>query len=695
MGNRVPYLNLSRFLSPKPTISDQEVTTGLRWLTREGMASMGFNSITTSGILAAFALVLGANNFQIGILAAIPFITQPLQIPAILLVERLRRRKAIAVFSWLLAQLLWFPIALIPIFAGVPSGRAISLLLGLMTVRGLLTAITNCGWNSWIRDLVPQQVLGRFFSRRLALATSVGVVFGLGAAFFLDYWRGHVPSENAVFGYTYVLLFGALFLGLASPLFMSLMPEPLMQLVPGPRPSLRQTLTTPLRDRNFRRLIQFLLFWGFASNLAIPFFAVYMLQRLGLSLSLVIALSVLSQLTNIMFLHVWGALADRFGNKVILSLCASLYLLIILGWTFTTMPERYFLTMPLLAILHIFAGIAAAGVTLTVGTIGLKLAPQGQATPYLAGASLATSMGAGLGPLLGGLLADHFSLRQLNLTFTWIDPVRSIQLPALSIIGLDFLFGIAFILGLMALSFLTIIREEGEAGREVVLQSLLAPMRQFSRPMSSVSGLGFLGNFPYGYLKRAPVPGLDVALGVTAYQIADMARIATLATIRGRKVTKKLAKELKSSLAIAWKAKEEMQLYGIEVARQAARGAIHATNEKPLDLEQLARPVMVGVVQASSEAGVAPQDAILGASQGIIHGAAETGADLGVAAAQAVTAAREVAAQTRLPEELAAAKAAEGALQAAETIGPEAVAKVRESLPQEIASDIKGPEGNG
>jgi len=523
----------------------------------------------------------------------------------------------------------------------------------------------------------------------------VGIVFGLGAAFFLDYWHGHVPSENTVFGYTYVLLFGALFLGLASPLFMSLIPEPLMQLVPGPRPSLQQTLATPLRDRNFRRLIQFLLFWGFASNLAIPFFAVYMLQRLGLPLSLVIALSVLSQLTNIMFLRIWGALADRFGNKVILSLCASLYLLVILGWIFTTTPERYFLTMPLLAILHIFAGIAAAGVTLTVGTIGLKLAPQGQATPYLAGASLATSMGAGLGPLLGGLLADYFSLRQLNLTFTWIDPVRSVQLPALSIIGLDFLFGIAFILGLMALSFLAIIREEGEVGREVVLQSLLAPMRQFSRPMSSVSGLGFLGNFPYGYLKRAPVPGLDVALGVTAYQIADMARIATLAAIRGRKVTKKLAKELKSSLSIVWKAKEEMQLHGIEVARQAARGAIHATNEKPLDVEQLAHPVMVGVVQASSEAGVAPQDAILGASQGIIHGAAETGIDLGVAAVQAVTAAREVAAQTRLPEELAALAAAEGALQAAKTIGPEAVAKVRESLPQEIASDIKEPEGNG
>jgi hypothetical protein len=43
-----------------------------------------------------------------------------------------------------------------------------------------------------------------------------------------------------------------------------------------------------------------------------------------------------------------------------------------------------------------------------------------------------------------------------------------------------------------------------------------------------------------------------------------------------------------------------------------------------------------------------------------------------------------VAAQTGLSEESAVAKAAEAALQAAEVIGPEAVAEVVESLPEEI-----------
>ena len=107
-------MNLFRFLRPKPTISDHDITSGLRWYTWEGTVSLGLFSITTSGFLAAYALALGANNFQIGVLAAIPFIMQIMQFPAIWIVEKFRRRKAIALITWFSAQILWIPIALIP-----------------------------------------------------------------------------------------------------------------------------------------------------------------------------------------------------------------------------------------------------------------------------------------------------------------------------------------------------------------------------------------------------------------------------------------------------------------------------------------------------------------------------------------------------------------------------------------------------
>lgn len=461
-----------------------------------------------------------------------------------------------------------------------------------------------------------------------------------------------------------------------------------MQPILGPQSSLMQRLTAPFRDANFRRLVQFLFVWGFALNLAIPFFAVYMLQRLGLPLTWVIGLSILSQLSNMLFLRIWGSFADRVGNKSVLSLGVSLYLLVILGWIFTTMPERYFLTIPLLVVLHIFAGIASAAVTLTVGTIGLKLAPQGESTSYLAAASLATNLGAGVGPLFGGLLAGFFSMRQLNVSFTWIDPVTTVQLPALSIIGLDFLFGIAFIVGLISLGSLAIVREEGELGREVILESLMSPMREFSRPMSSVPGFTFLSNFPFGFIKRVPIPGLDVAMGVTLYEIGEMARAATSAAIRGRRVTKKLTKGLENGLAAVWRDKETVKAHGIEVTRHAARGAIHVASEKPVGVEQLAGPVMEGLVKASGQAGVEPEHAILGASQGIIQGARETGVELGTATLKTMEAAREMAERVGLSEEKAVASAVEGALEAAEAMGSEAVAQVAEVVPEEVLDSL-------
>jgi len=671
------------FLKPKPTISDEEVKVGLKWLTLEGAVSMGFNSITTSGILAAFALALGATNLQIGILAAIPFIMQPLQIPAIFLVEKLQRRKSIATISWFSAQLLWFPAALIPFFIKVPSGGAISLLLGIMAVRNMLSAICNCAWNPWIRDLIPQNILGRFSARRMAMAMAVGIVFGLGAAFFVDFWRDQTGSEQAVYGYTYALLFGALFLGMLSPVFMSLMPEPLMQSVPGPKPSLLRTLMTPLRDSNFRKLMRFQFVWGFAANLAIPFFAVNMLQRMGLPLSWVIGLSVISQLFNILFLRVWGPFADRFGNKMVLSLGVSLYLVVFLGWIFTTMPERYFLTIPLLVILHVFAGIATAAVSFTMGTIGLKLAPQGQATPYLAGASLAINIGAGLGPLVGGILADFFSTRQLSLVFTWLDPARAIELPAFSMTGFDFLYGIAFIVGLTTLAALAAVREEGEVSREVILESLTTPMKQLTQTLSSVPALSIIANIPLGNLKRVPVPGLDVALGVTAYQIAETARATASAVVRGRRIGRGLARALGDRLSLVWKAGEGVKVFGLEISRHAARGAMHAATERPLNVKNLVHSVTAGVVEASSKAGVSPEDAIMGTSQGIIQGAVETESDLSAAVQQTIATAREIATKTGLSEETAVATAIEGALQAAEGIGPEVAARVRNALPKQ------------
>ena len=72
------------------------------------------------------------------------------------------------------------------------------------------------------------------------------------------------------------------------------------------------------------------------------------------------------------------------------------------------MPERHQLTVPLLITIHILTGISAAGVAIASGNIGLKLAPRGQATAFLATINLINSLAAAAGSILGGKCADFF-----------------------------------------------------------------------------------------------------------------------------------------------------------------------------------------------------------------------------------------------------------------------------------------------
>ena len=644
-------------------------------------AAGGLEGITTGGFLAAFALALGASNLQIGVLTALPFIMQPIQIPAMLLAERLRRRKIIAVPAYFLTHSLWIPIALIPLFIGVPSGAAVSVLLVLVGIRGIANGFFNNTWISWLRDLVPQEVLGRFFSRRQAAATLATAAVGLGAAFYIDVWEDRVSPGSVVLGYTYAYLLGSILLGWAAVALMIFIPEPQMAGPTSQTPSFRRSITAPFKDGNFRTLINFLFLWNIASQLAIPFFSVYMLAVLGMPLSLVIGLSVLSQLSRIAFVRVWGPLADKFGSKVVLSLSTSLFLLVFLGWIFVASPNTHILTLPLLVVLHIFAGVATAGINLTDMTLRMKMAPREQAMAYLTGASLAINLGSGISPLIGGFLADFFSVRQLTFTVGWSDPTGPFTFAPIHLAGFDFLFLAAFVMGLFTMNILAAIREEGEVDRQVVLDELLGEARESFRNMSTVPALGFV-SVPYSYLRR--VPGMDVAVGVTAYQIASSAKGAVSALSRGTSAAKDVADQVGNVVSYAANQVSDVGELGekqvTEIARHAARGAIHALDEVTQDLGNVAKGAVLGTVKALSWTTTSPFRVIREIGYGTVQGAGEVGADVGQVATEAIKGAKEAAQELGISEDEAAARAAEGVLAAAESLGPEVLAEVKNVL---------------
>ena len=483
----------------KDTLTREEIDTGLKWVMKDGLASQSMVTLTLGPFLVAFALRLGASNATIGLLAAIPPLAQLIQIPSIYLVEKIRNRRTISVYVLSVARLFWIFVGLIPFLFSLEVG--LTFLLTALLILSCLVAVGSTSWSSWMRDLVPQDQLGSFFSKRMSLATALGIPVSLAAAFYLDYWKKMFPSYE-VHSYS-VLFFLGCVAGMLGIYFISKIPEPRMVVV-AEKPRFLWLLAQPFKDINFRNLIAFLGSWSFAVNLAAPFFTVYMLKRLGLNMSFIIILAVVSQLMSVAFFRIWGKLSDRFSNKSVLRVSGPLFIGCILAWTFTTLPERYLLTIPLLVVIHILTGISTAGVSLASGNIGLKLAPKGQATSFLATINLVNSVAAGIGSVLGGRFADFFIERELSWTIRWVSPGKELAFQTLNLQQWDFFFILAFLIGLYSIHRLAAVREVGEVKEKIVVHELMSEIGRATRNLSTVGGLRHMTQFSFSILRISP-----------------------------------------------------------------------------------------------------------------------------------------------------------------------------------------------
>ena len=255
----------------------------------------------------------------------------------------------------------------------------------------------------------------------------------------------------------------------------------------------------------------------------------------------------------------------------------------------------------------------------------------------------------------------------------------------MALTGFDFLFVIAFVLGLVSLNLLVALREEGEVPRDVALHELAANAGVAARAVSSVPGLGAVSSFSYGYLKR--VPGADVAIGVTAYQLAASTQMAVASTARGRVMVRDLAAAVRRTVDTAVQGMEDAGEHGIELARHATRGALQAGDEMAGQAGALARAAVSGTLRALAAQEISHEDALHGAGYGVVQGAVEAGEDPAEAAAQAVEAARETAAELGIDADEAVDRLASGAFRAAAAAGEDALAAVRDALPDELGDD--------
>lgn len=432
-------------------------------------------------ILVGLALYLGAGPMTIGLLAAIPFLAQIVQMPTVYLVERLRKRKLIGIPTLTVARLLILVLGLLAIVP-VESPRVGLLVLSQLLIA-LLGSIGACAINSWFHQLLPAESLGNFFGRRLLVASSLACGATLLAGVLVD----HPPFGKL--GLSYTLTFGMAGLaGFASSLCLARTPEPTMP-ARSETIGLRQLVREPLGDRNFRRVLVLLGGWNVASNIAAPFLTVYLIQQIGYGLSTVTQLWVISQMFNAAALYLWGQVSDRLSNKSVLAVALPAYFASTLGFVVAGMVERPELKLVFFYLLHAVMGAASGGISLATGNLGLKLAPQGRGTSYLAVIGLTAALAGGLAPLVGGALAQWFSTRELSVVLRWVSRGQASELTVMAFSHWEFLFAFSACLGLYVMHALSGVEEGEEVSQHAVVQELALEAMRTVNHLSSIGGV--------------------------------------------------------------------------------------------------------------------------------------------------------------------------------------------------------------
>ncbi len=83
--------------NPTLPLTEKQIQSGLNYVTKDGVFTEAMVAFTGGAFLVAMAMQMGASNFQIGLLAALPTLSNIFQLLSIWLVQRYNNRKAISV----------------------------------------------------------------------------------------------------------------------------------------------------------------------------------------------------------------------------------------------------------------------------------------------------------------------------------------------------------------------------------------------------------------------------------------------------------------------------------------------------------------------------------------------------------------------------------------------------------------------
>jgi MFS family permease len=392
-----------------PLLEPGSTRRAMRFITVAWVFGAVWITATAGAPLTLFAQGLHASRFEFGLLAAMPFLATLLSLPGSALVEKFAHRKLIFLAGVYTQRLLWLVLAPVSLYVYHCWPRhpeaALSVFLAMMFLQNAGSSIGGVAWTSWMADIVPDRVRGRYFNRR----RQYGILSAIPTACLVGWWLDHrVPLNNhsaMLVACALIFTLSAAF-GIADVASFHFVPD--MPMARRQNGRLLAALSEPLHNRQFLLAVGFTATMTFALGFMGQFVTLYLIDRArATNFQIQVMLLIVPMLAQLLVLPIWGRAADRMGKKPLLVLSGLGMVLPGLGWSALTSRNIWFGYLVAGLGAALYAGIETANQNLVIElSASSDDSDARSSSSYVAANTIITSIATCLGGVLSGVVAE-------------------------------------------------------------------------------------------------------------------------------------------------------------------------------------------------------------------------------------------------------------------------------------------------
>lgn len=412
---------------PTDRLSQRETSAGMVTNVIAGSFGMMWFGMTQAMPLTMFMECLGASGFLNGLVTTVQQLAMCLQVPAALVAERVVNRKRFWAPIALIHRVVWFLPALLPFLVARGSAAGPLVVLGVVALSAFLANTVTATWWSWMADLIPERIRGRFWGTRQGFTMLAYLASTAIAGHLLDVFPDPRTEGGSFLGFSIVFGAGAL-LGCLDVTVHMRVPERRIARPPAGG-TFAARLAEVFRNRDFMWLTGAMGAWSFAIGLTGTFGVLYLTRAFHVSYTHLAATTIAASVGTVVAGFAWGKVIDQIGARsfgIAMMIASPLFGL---TWFFMrdaqvalALPAGLAVTLPqpvlLLLVVNLFAGATYSAVSLCqISLLGALSSPANRTLAMSVHWSIVGLLAA-LGPVAGGAVVDALARHPVG----WVLP---------------------------------------------------------------------------------------------------------------------------------------------------------------------------------------------------------------------------------------------------------------------------------